>query len=372
MRKFSFIFAASLLLAACSDDDTPAPDPEPTPDAPTTHELRGFYLLNDGNLGMNAASLDFYDYQTAQFSQGVYVKANPNVVMALGDAGNDLKIYGSRMYAVINGSNKVEVMTADSCKRVGQVEIANPRYMAFDGDYAYITSFAGNIELTPDYTQRGYLAKVDTKTLKIVARCEVGFQPEGVAIVGGKAYVANSGGYMAPNYENTLSVVDLATMTVTDTIQIAINLQYVVADSHGCLWVTSRGDYGATPATLSRYDLSEGKVTLTLPLSVGALWLEKDELYTVGQVYDENWNSVNSYAAVNVLTGQTRDFVSQAVKQQITTAYGIAVNPDDGQIIVTDAGNFVNPGFVHCLDPQGNLLWSKRAGDIPGQIAFLR
>lgn len=361
------------LLAACSDDDGFEKDEPDAPGEPgLTSRVAGFYLLNDGNLGTNTASLDFYDYATGQLEANVYAAANPTVVKELGDAGNDLQIYGSRLWAVVNGSNKVEVMDAKTCRRLGQVDIANPRYVAFDGKYAYVTSYAGNIELTPDYSQRGYLAQVDTATLQVTARCEVGFQPDGVAVCGGKAYVANSGGYMAPNYETTLSVIDVPSMTLAGTVEIAPNLQYVLPDGRGNLWVSSRGNYADVPAAVYCYNIADGKVPFSLPVTVGAWWLDDGTIYTVGQVYDKDWNASNSYVAISVDGGAMRDFVGPEVKSAIQTAYGVAVNPATGDILLTDAGNFVNPGFLWCLNPDGTKKWSLRAGDIPAQIAFLK
>ena len=157
--------------------------------------------------------------------------------------GNDLAIYGSRLYAVVNCSNKVEVMDAATCVRIGQIEIPNCRYIKFHEGYAYVTSYAGPVVIDPEYEQLGYVAKVDTLTLREEARCTVGFQPDGLEIVDGKIYVANSGGYRVPNYERRVSVIDLATFKVEEEIDIDINLQYVCCDSHGGLWISSRFDF---------------------------------------------------------------------------------------------------------------------------------
>src|SRR5574344_909952 len=116
-------------------DSVPVSEPQYT-------SISGFYLLNEGNMGMNKCTLDYYDYTTGTYTRNIYGNANPSVPKELGDVGNDIAIYGSRLYAVINCSNKVEVMDVSTTKRIGQIDIPNCRYIRFSGGYAYVTSYA--------------------------------------------------------------------------------------------------------------------------------------------------------------------------------------------------------------------------------------
>lgn len=367
----------ALLATSCSSDQPidPKEDVQVSPQAQPSSTVDGFYLLNEGNMGMNASSLDYYDYASGTYSRNIFASANPDVPKELGDVGNDLQIHGSRLYAVINCSNKVEVMDSRTARRIGQVDIPNCRYIAFDRGYAYVTSYAGPVQIDPEYTQRGYVAKIDTATLQTVATCNVGFQPDGLAIADGKIYVANSGGYMTPNYENTISVIDLQSFTITSKIEIAINLQHILVDSHGALWVSSRGDYFGTPAQLYRYDLADRRITNTYDLCAGTMWLDGDLLYVVGSSFNyDTGDETPTYATIDTDTRNIKKpcFVSLEVKQAIVKPYGVAVNPENHQILVTDAGNYVNPGQLHCLGQDGNELWNVRTGDIPAHFAFLK
>ena len=70
----------------------------------------GMYVLNEGNMGSNKADIDFLDYREASYACGIYAQKNPTAVKGLGDTGNDIQVYDGRLFAVINGSHKVEVM----------------------------------------------------------------------------------------------------------------------------------------------------------------------------------------------------------------------------------------------------------------------
>lgn len=373
-RKLIYIALVSLLIAGCRRDEPVTPPEEEQKGEVVQNEIAGFYLLNEGNMGSNKSTLDYYDYTTATYSRDIYAEANPNVPKELGDVGNDLKIYGSRMYAVINCSNKVEVLDARTCKRIGQVDIPNCRYITFDGRYAYVTSYAGPVSLDASHAQIGYVARFDTASLQIDATCLVGYQPDEPAVVNGKLYVANSGGYMVPDYDSTVSVIDLTSFTETKRITVAKNLWRARADRYGQLWVSSRGDYYDTPAKLYCIDTNTDRIVDSISMAVSALDIVGDSLFACATAWDYiEMDDVLSYSILNVRTRETvsTGFITDGTDAQIQKPYGIKVNPLTRDIYVTDAKNYVNPGMLHCYSPAGVLQWSVRTGDIPAQIAFL-
>lgn len=378
MNRYCLPALALLSLAAsmtaCRDEEVIfIPETVPVTD-PVFSDISGFYLLNEGNMGSNKATLDYFDYATGEYRRNIFADVNPDVPKEMGDVGNDLQIYGSRMYAVINCSNKIEVMEAATGRRIGQVDIPNVRYIAFHEGYAYATSYAGPVQITPDYEQLGYVAKIDTATMQVVDRCLVGFQPDQLEILDGKIYVANSGGYMVPNYENTVSVIDLGSFTVTETIPIAINLHHIKADSKGCLWITSRGDYYDADAALYCYDTRKRRLVKKLDVPVSSMDLVGDSLYVVST----QWSYVSmsnqiTYGIVDVNTMEkvTDNFITDGTESKIKIPYMVKANPLTKEIFVSDARNYVNPGYLHCYSPEGVLKWSVRTGDIPAHLAFL-
>ncbi len=364
-----------LTIAGCRNEtQLLLPEREDAGTVQSTDSLTGFYLLNEGNMGSNKATLDWYDYATATYTRNIYVEANPSTVKDLGDVGNDLAIYGSRLWAVINCSNKVEVMDAQTVERIGQVDIPNCRSITFHEGYAYVTSYAGPVQTGADHAQLGYVAKIDTATLQVVDTCVVGYQPDGLAVANGKLYVANSGGYMSPNYENELSVIDLTSFSQTKRIAVAINLDKVVVDQRNQLWTSSRGDYYDVPAKLYCIDLQRDLCTDSLSVAVGSMSLVGDSLYVVGSEWSQQtMQSDPSYAIIDVSLHQvvSSNFITDGTESDITVPYAVAVDPLTRNIYVTDARNYVSPGQLHCYDSQGQLQWSVRTGDIPAHFAFL-
>ena len=374
MKSLIYLLFTMLLLTACREDNEIFIPENTTVSSPEFTSITGFYLLNEGNMGSNKSTLDYYDCSTGVYTRNIYGYANPDAPKEMGDVGNDIAIYGNRLYAIINCSNKVEVMDVATTKRIGQINIPNCRYIKFHKGYAYVTYYAGPVEINPDYQQIGYVAKVDTASLEVVDRCLVGFQPDGIEIMGDKIYVANSGGYMMPNYENTVSVIDINTFEEVERIDVAVNLHYVMADNHGCLWISSRGDYYDTPSRLYCYDVRKKRMIASLDVPVSDMCIQGDSIYAISAGWNHFTSSYNvtySIVDVNLKTKVTDNFITDGTDTKIKMPYGIAVNPITKEIYVTDAKNYVNPGTLYCFGKDGILKWSIRTGDIPAHFAFV-
>lgn len=341
--------------------------PSQTPTA-----VEGFYLLNEGNMSSNKASLDYYDYKTGVYKRNIYSQANPEATLGLGDVGNDIAVYGSKIYAVINNSNKVEVMDAKTTKRLKVIDIKNGRYVTFGNGKVYVSSYDGEIGLDNN-TPNGFVAEIDTTSLNIGRTVKVGRQPEGLAVVGQKLYVANSGGYNPSNYERTVSVIDLKTFTKTKDIDVAINLNRLKVDSDGDIYVSSRGDYYSIASKLFVIDTKTDLVKKTFDIACANLWIAGDQAYVIGSEFNYTTSeNVITYSLINTKTETLlpQSFLPKSVSDLITTPYGIAVDPISFNIYITDAGDYVSPGKLYCIDKDGNTKFIVTTGDIPAHIAF--
>lgn len=378
-RIFLKIFLPLLMVAtSCRDDELVVPTEfDIVGDEQFGTGVRGLYLLNEGNMGSNKCTLDYYDYHTGLYARNFYSERNPQVIKELGDVGNDIGIYGGKMYVVVNCSHKVEVLDAYSGVRIGQVDIPNCRYVRFHRGKAYVSAYVGPVLIDPE-APRGAVFEVDTATLEITRKVTVGYQPEEMEVIDDYMYVANSGGYRAPDYDRTVSVIQMVDFKQVRQIDVDINLHRVKRDAYKQLWVSSRGDYGERPSRLyvlgKRAGYNEMQVIDTIDVACSNMAIKGDSLF----FYATEWNNYTqrntvSYGIIDVRTHEviSTNFISDGTEQQITIPYGIAVHPVTGDIFVTDTKNYVSSGTLYCFDRQGRCKWSVRTGDIPAHMTFL-
>lgn len=374
MRPIRLIFLLAVLLSAltsCRKEEEIIPSTRvQVTEGRVGLQTRGFFLLNEGNMGSNKATLDYLDYGSGLYMRNIYAERNPNVTKELGDVGNDLQIYRDRIYAVINMSNLVEVMDLRTAKHIQAISIPNCRYIVFRGDYAYVSSYAGTLN---ESGRIGYVAKIDLRELKVIATCDVGRQPEEMAILGNKLYVANSGGYEPANYDNTISVIDLDTFTEVKKVKIAINLHRIQVDPKGRLWISSRGNYGSIPSRLYVFDPQTEQILKVLETPVSNMKLYRDKLYVYSNSFSKkSGTSTTSYPLISTSTMEviSPSFITDGTEGAIKAPYGLAINPEVGEIYLTDAKSYVVPGTLHAYGLDGRRRWSVTTGDIPAHFAF--
>lgn len=379
MKKTFLISAVAVLslFLSCRKGDyvLPSEDVNVNPWEKVSGDIHGFFLLNEGNMGSNKASIDYYSYSDGVYSRNIFGERNPNEIKDLGDVGNDIKIYGSRLWSVINCSNYVEVMDVRTARHIAKIAVPNCRYLAFSGNYAYVSAYAGPVQLDPN-ARIGMVVKIDTLTCLVVDSCIVGYQPEEMAVVGNKLYVANSGGYRAPNYDRTVSVIDLVSFKEMYKIEVAINLHRIRPDRYGNLYVSSRGDYYNVPSKTYVIDTDTDKVVDSLPfLQNSNMAMYGDSLFVYSNDFSYVTNSWDiSYAILDTRTRQivTRNFIKDGTENDIKVPYALAVNPANGEFFVSDAKDYVSPGVLHCYSKDGVRKWSVSTGDIPAHIVFTR
>lgn len=385
LRKIIYIALISLL-SSCRGDEVIVPveyETIPVTTSPST-SIRGMYMVNEGNMGSNKCTLDFLDFLTGTYARNIYPERNPSVIKELGDVGNDIAVYGEKLYIVVNCSHKVEVLNARTGVRIGQINIPNCRYISFHEGNAYISSYIGPVQVDAN-SPLGAVFRIDTLSLDITGTVTVGYQPEEMEIIDGKLYVANSGGYRPPVYDNTISVVDLNSFRQIAQIPVDINLHRLKKDKYNRLWVNSRGNNIDRPSRLymlrqnSQSGQMEVAATFDTPCSNMAIY--DNHLYffaTNSQL--PNTPATKATASSGIIYGiididnlqlTSDNFITDGTEKNIAMPYALAVHPDTGEIFLSDAKNYVSSGTLYCFNPSGKKLWQVRTGDIPSAVAFL-
>lgn len=340
---------------------------------PTSPEsIEGFFLINEGNMGSNKCSLDHFDARSGKYLRNIYPERNPEIVKELGDVGNDLKIHQDRLYAVINCSNLVEVMDVRQAKHIGSITVPNCRYIQFHDGKGYVSSYAGPVQIDPS-ARPGKIVEFDLQTLTKTREVTVGYQPEEMVIIGSELWVANSGGYRFPNYDRTISIVDIASFTVKRTIDVAINLHRLRMADNGKVYVSSRGDYNNEGSDIFVIAPSTYKVIDTLGIAASEICIDGNILYAISSQWSNAaQDNTITYAKYDIDADKllSKSFITDGTESQIRLPYGISVNPETKELYLCDATNYVTPGYLYCYSPEGVLKWKVRTGDIPSRIAF--
>lgn len=357
--KSILLFTFIALLSACDDmKDMPAPVDLPL----TPGETGQLYVLSEGLFNMNNSTLSLVNFGNRSVKYNFFLDMNNR---GLGDTSNDMKRYGSKIWIVVNVSSQVEVLDTKSgisIKRIpffNSVNVARqPRFITFYGNKAYVCSFDGTV------------ARIDTTTMAVEAVTTVGRNPDGITAVNGKLYVSNSGGLDIPNYDNTVSVVDLNTFKEVKKITVGMNPFRVEADSEGDVYVVSRGNNGNIKSTWSRINSQTDEVVQTFDnLPVVNFTIHNDTAYLY------NYDFVKSTYWVKTFDCKTEQLISDNFITDGTPLerpFSITVHPTNGNVYLTDARNYTVKGDLLCFTRKGKLLYKIQSiGLNPNSVVLL-
>jgi YVTN family beta-propeller protein len=327
----------------------------------TTLRSIGLYVLNEGLFNMNNSTLTYFSYADNESFTDFFDNQNGR---KLGDTGNDIAIYGNKMYIIVSVSSRLEIVNPYSGQSIKQIPFFDgdnprqPRHIAFNGSKAFVCSFDGTV------------AVIDTSLLEIEKIINVGRNPDGIAVANNKVYVSNSGGLDYPNYDNTVSVIDVSSLSEIKKISVTLNPYVIVPDKYGDLYVVSRGNYGDIKMCLQIIDTKTDELKYTFPdLEVLNLAIHGDTAYVYHNDYTSGSESGIKLIDVKNEIEISANFITDGTK--IETVYGIAVESLTGDVFISDAKGFINTGEVLCFDKSGRKKYSFTAGLNPGHIAFL-
>lgn len=349
--------SASLAEVAVVDNGTnsqPQPEPEPEPAS------YGVYILNSGKMSSNNATLDFYHPATQAFRSKVFSAANGR---GLGDTANDMLIYGGKMYIAVSNSNTIEItdLGGKSLKTISPVDASgqpqSPRYLtAYEGT-VYVSLFDG------------HLASVDTAAMEITRQVKIGPNPYQVRAVGGKLYVANSGGYN-PVQDSTLSVVDPVTFQEEKRIVVGVNPTTVCADSDGELYVLCMGNFGDVKASVRRVNPSTGTSEAIYTNDNMICALQNDQLYVISSENDANWQPVNTKFILYDAKADREvkdNFITDGTS--VAKSYSLSIDPFAGNIYI-GTSDYTNTGDMYIFSPEGHLQDQLAASSINPMGAY--
>ena len=327
------------------------------------------YILNEGAFP-GASTLDLLDFKNKKYCTDIFAQANPEVAQGLGNTGNDMAIADGKLWVLLNASNQVAVLHLPDAKLEKVIEVESPRFIVNEGKYAYITSYAGAVYGSEDMVP-GKVYRID-RTSYAVSTVEVGYQPEGLAVLNGKLYVANSGGYN-PTPDNRISVINLDTFKLEKQIEAPMRNLYQLAATKDKIWVSSYGEWDAQWTLIAPHTLvsmtPSGQFTQWDGVHSDKMSLCGNTLVCVGNDAEMSGGYDNCIYFVNT-TGTSFQKVSfnGSDFSRIGYPYAVLMNESNNDIYIADA-SFTGGSKVVCFDGKSlKHKWTVNTGVGTGHL----
>jgi len=213
---------------------------------------------------------------------------------------------------------------------------SNPYDIIIHDGHAYITGML---------TDRVY--KLDLATDTVVAELETGVAPLGLSVDNNLLFIANSG-YQYPSYlPGELTVIDLESFQVLETIEVMLNPQRMAIDDYGYLHLVCTGDYVDETGNIVIIEIETLEIVEIIPLDIYPINIV---ITPIDRVYvaDGFGNGLFAYD----LPGY--DIVHDS--DELFSIGGSALAIYEELLLVADAGDFLSNSTIRIYDFAENLL----------------
>lgn len=348
--RFKYSYILLLFVGFLSCKKKPLPEPEVP-----NNLSNGILILNEGLFQQNNSTLGWINLADNSYS-GNFFEQKTN--RSLGDTGNDLQRYGGKIYVIVNVSSTIEILDANTGSSITQISMVQnsvskqPRHIAFHGGRAFITCYDGFVDV------------LDTASLSITQRIQIGANPEDLTICNNQLYVTNSGGLNAPNVDSTVSVINLSTLQEIKRINVGKNPGAIESDPFGDVYVVSRGDYNSIPPRLHR--INSVTNTLVESFNFDVLGITKFNNHFLVS----NYNYSTGQSSISLFDTQTETITNPTYinTANIETLYGVFYHSGSNKIYCFDAKNYTTTGNLLIYSSNGTLEKTISVGLNPSKI----
>lgn len=334
MRWIVYILLISLF-ASCVKDK---PNEELQPDVNLTNGAK-VYITNEGNYGSNNASVSLYDLGNGSVIQDIYKIQNNNAV--LGDVCQSMIKINNNYYIVVNNSGKIIVVSSDGFKFQSAITGLNsPRFiLPVSPNKAYVSDLYANS-----------VSVIDLNTSTKTGSIPLSGWTEQMLLLYNKAFVTN----LKSDYVYVLNTV---TDQISDSVLVGPNAGSLVLDKNSKLWVLSGGNSSSsTAAKLSRIN----PVTLQIEATFSYGTSDKPGNLCVNSTRDELYYLNTHIYKMSI--GDTNIPGSSFISGNGHTFYGLAVNPKNNDIYVSDAIDYIQKSTIMVYSNNGAQQSSFKAG----------
>lgn len=351
--NFLFLSLSIMLLFGC-DDKNSTNQPQP-------YE-KGIFVLNEGSFGNGNASVSFIDADTKAVSNDIFAAVNGR---PLGDVAQSITFWAEYAYIVVNNSQKIEVVEANTFKSVGTIaNLPSPRFIQIVSPVkAYVSNiFSSEITIINPTTF--------AKTGSITVPCSSDCWTEQMYLSGNTLYVANTG-------NNSVTVIN----TINDQIVTNIALGKQPTDlafsaATQSLWAMCLGGFECfpntcEPASIQSINLSNNSVDKVLAYQTTDNFVSNLQLNNTGN--KAMFLNGGVYEASLTSNETSLHNLAQALPIGGSYIYGVRYNDDNYNYgtFVTDAADFAQNGVVYQLSNNGvEVVDTFSVGVAPSKVYF--
>ena len=312
----------------------------------------GVFVVNEGNFMYGNATLSFYDTLKKEFKNDLFYRVNG---LPLGDVAESMTIHQSIGYVVVNNSGKIYEMDTNTGKYTGKITgLTSPRYLHFvNSQKAYITDL---------YASKITIVNPVTNQITGSISCPLHPSTEEMVQVGKLLFVTCWSG------DKTVLIINTDTDQIVGEISTGVQPCGIVSDKFGKIWVLCQslpGNASANPAVLQCIDPVTWKIEKTLSFIAGA----KPVKLTIDGMGENLFYLLgNEVRKMAVSSDQlpNQPFLTTHSK----LLYGLGIDPVNGDIYVSDALDYQQPGIISRFSATGTLIGTFKAGIIPGSFAL--
>ncbi|MFN8230502.1 MAG: hypothetical protein U0V03_06230 [Bacteroidia bacterium] len=333
--KFYFVQCIIAILFFSCVKDKPTLVPQ---ENITLTETKKVYVINEGGLNDNKSSVSLYDPGNNSVIENYYASQNNNQI--LGSIAQSLSFFQSNFYVVINNSNKI-VVCNNQFKKTSQISgLTSPRYfLPVSNQKAYVSDL---------YANQIHIIDLNTNTKTGNITCN-GWT-EKMLMIYNKVFVTN-------NKRNYLYVINAINNTITDSVFVGKYASSMVIDRYDNIWVLASGEQStSSQAMLTKIDALSLNSLKTFTFNLGqspnnlCLNKTKDTLYYLNNGVYRLTILDNQLPQNALITSGTKIF------------YGLGVNPNNYNIYVADAVDYVQKSNVFIYNTNGELKHNFKAG----------
>ena len=339
------------MLTSCDDDDN----------QPAGEFESGIFVINEGNFQDADGTISFISPTDGSVKQDLFGSVNNG--LALGDVVQSMTIDGDYAFVVVNNSNKIEIVNANTFVSVHTLQgLSLPRYFTTLNGKGYVTEWVS-------FTDPGRVTIIDLDSHTAGESITTDYGAENILAHDGLLYVSN-------NFSNTISVIDPDEKEVIKTIEVGNGPGSLLIDNDDMIWVICAGGYDLdynplNDGKLVRLDPEksedESAVSVVKEIELGTNLTAKA---AINKAMDSLfYYSGNSVYAVN--TSASEAPTSPLLTEDDATGfYGIGLDPQDGILYLADTKNFAGNGVVYRYTSSGVPVDNKVTGRGPNGFAF--